>query len=249
VVNSTSNGEGFGSGRTITNDPAELDNNPAMAFKLIWHALGDKPPHDCIAQPDLEFHETPALDIGFHYAFNEDEYDLMTTRIPFPLPRDVPGIGGYGLTTTNGCQIHQWGLDAHFKYQGFSVLGEYIIRSVDPRRAGRRPFTPWWLATGQGDTTAQHGAYMQAGYFLPIPGLEKKLEAVARIGGISTLANGQEGSWEYGAGLNYYIEGSSVKLSTDFFKIYEAPISSSHKSLANVNDDALVFRVQLQVAF
>ena len=58
-----------------------------------------------------------------------------------------------------------------------------------------------------------------------------------------------EGSWEYGAGLNYYIQGHSVKLSADFFKLYESPISSVHKSLANVNDDALVFRMQLQLAF
>jgi hypothetical protein len=29
----------------------------------------------------------------------------------------------------------------------------------------------------------------------------------------------------------------------------EAPISSASHSLANVNDDALIFRIQLQVAF
>jgi hypothetical protein len=90
---------------------------------------------------------------------------------------------------------------------------------------------------------------MQLGYLLPIPGLEDKIEAVARVGGISTLANGQEGTWEYGAGFNYYIEGNDVKLQTDVVKVSEAPISSGYSSLANVNDDVLVFRVQLQVAF
>ena len=124
-----------------------------------------------------------------------------------------------------------------------------MLRMVDPRRAGRRPFTPWWLLTRQGDTTVQHGAFVQAGYFLPIPGLERKIEAVARVGGISTLANGQEGTWEYAAGLNYYIEGNKVKLQTDVTKITEVPISSNYSSLANVNDDALIWRVQLQVAF
>jgi len=249
VTNSFSEGENFGGGRTISNDPAELDSNPALAFRLVWHALGDDPGKDFVSQSDIEFHDSPALDLGFHYAFNDDQGDLRTTRIPFPVPRRFR-TGGYGLTSTNGLQINQWGLDAAFKYQGFSMIGEYIVRMVDPRRAGRRPFTPWWLMTRQGDTTVQHGAYMQAGYFLPIPGVEKKLEAVARVGGISALANGQEGSWEYGFGVNYYpYENQNVKLQADMFKVYEAPTSSSYKSLANVNDDALVFRVQLQVAF
>ena len=249
VTNSFSQGENFGGGRTITNDPAQLDGNPALAFRAVWHALGENGAADFKSQSDVDFLESPALDLGFHYAFNDDQYDAATTRIPFPLPRNIAGVGGYGLTNTNGLQINQFGFDTAFKYMGFSATGEYILRIVDPRRAGRRPFANWWLMTRQGDTTVQHGAYLQLGYFLPIPGLEKKLEAVARVGGISALANGQEGSWEYAAGLNYYLEGNNVKLQTDVTKVYEAPISSSYKSLANVNDDALMLRVQLQVAF
>jgi phosphate-selective porin OprO/OprP len=235
--------------RVITNDPAEMDNNPALVFRTVWHALGVGDGSDFKEWGDLEFHDSPALDLGFHYAFNEDEGDSATTRIPFPLPRRLAGQGGFGLTNTNGCQINQFGFDAHFKWMGFSAVGEYMLRMVDPRRAGRRPFAPWWLLTNQGDTTVQHGAFVQAGYFLPIPGLERKIEAVARVGGISTLANGQEGTWEYAAGLNYYIEGNKVKLQTDVTKITEVPISSNYSSLANVNDDALIWRVQLQVAF
>ena len=234
--------------RTITTDPAEMDNNPAVLFRAVWHAMGDDPGNEFRSQADHANHASPAIDIGFHYAFNEDEGDTRTTRIPFPLPYRF-GRGGFGLTSTNGLQIHQFGLDAAIKCNGFSLIGEYWVRSVDPRRAGRRPFTPWWLLTGQGDTTAQHGAYVQMGYFLPIPGLENKLEAVARVGGISALANGQEGTWSYGAGLNYYLEGDKVKLQTDFTKVTEVPISAIDQSLANVNDDALIWRVQLQVGF
>ncbi|MBU0618444.1 MAG: OprO/OprP family phosphate-selective porin, partial [Planctomycetes bacterium] len=201
------------------------------------------------SQSDIEFHESPALDLGFHYAFNDDQYDALTTRIPFPLPRQALGVGAFGLTNTNGLQINQFGFDTAFKYMGFSATGEYILRMVDPRRAGRQPFSNWWLMTRQADTTVQHGAYVQLGYFLPIPGLEKKLEAVARVGGISALANGRDAAWEYAAGLNYYLEGQNVKLQADVTKVDEVPITSSYKSLANVNDDALMFRVQLQVAF
>ncbi len=235
--------------RTISPDPAERDNNPAIAFRVVWHALGDDPGRDLKSEGDIEFHESPALDIAFHYAFNEDEYDRSGARIPFPLPRRLPGVGGFGLTNTNGLQVNQFGLAAAFKCHGFSARSEYILRIVDPRRAGRRPFSPWWLLTRQGDTTVQHGAYLQMGYFLPIPGLERKLEAVARVGGISTLANGQEGTWEYAAGLNYYINGNNFKLQADVTRITELPISSAPMGLANVNDQPVIFRVQLQVAF
>ena len=248
IVNSVSDGEGVAAGRTITTDPAELDNNPAILFRAVWHALGDE--HmEFESQSDLAFSPTPGLDIGFSYMFNEDEYDAITTRIPYPLPRRLRNQGGYGLVSTNGAQINQFGFDAAFKYQGFSATGEYILRMVDPRRAGRRPFTAWWLFSNQDKTTVQQGAYVQLGYFLPIPGMEKKLEAVARVGGISALAEEQEGSWEYSFGMNYYLQGDKVKLQADVTKIYEVPISNPYYSLANVNDDALIFRVQLQVAF
>ena len=248
VVNSLVDNNGSGFGRTITTDPPENDNNPALTFRVVWHAVGDDPGGDFASQGDNPPHGGPAFDLGFHYAFNEDEGDTFNPRVPFPLPQRF-GRGGFGLTSTNGMQIHQWGIDAAFKCHGFSAIAEYTARTLDPRRAGRRPFTPWWLLTGQSDTTLQQGAYLQLGYFLPIPGLENKLEAVARAGGVSTLANGQEGTWEYTAGLNYYIQGDKVKLQTDVTKVSEVPISSNYSSLANVNDDALIWRVQLQVGF
>ena len=166
-----------------------------------------------------------------------------------PLVGWNPGRGGYGLTTTNGLQINQFSWDMGFKYCGFSAQGEYALRIVDPRRTDRRPFTPWFLISGDDSTTVQHGAYVQVGYFLPIPVLENKLEWMARVGGISALSDEQEGSWEYATGVNYYIEGHAVKLQADMVRVYEAPITSGYSSLANVNDKALVFRVQLNVAF
>ena len=240
--------------RTITNDQAtptgtNMDSNPGLIFHAVWHALGEKPGVDLKSEGDLEKLTYPALDIGFHYAFNEDEGDTATTRIPFPISRRPLGVGAFGLTNTNGMQINQFGFEAAFKYMGFSATSEYIVRMLDPRRAGRAPFTPWWLLTRQGDTVTMHGAYLQLGYMLPIPGMENKLEAVARAGGISVLGNGQAGAWEYGAGLNYYIEGHKVKLQTDVVMIDEVPITSSSGSMANVNDSALVWRVQLQVGF
>lgn len=233
--------------RVITPDPAELDGNPAVLFRTIWHAVGEA--SEFRYDGDLEHHASPVADVGFHYAFNDDQGDLNTTRIVYPAPRLRLDRGGFGLTNSNGLQLHQFGLDAGFKYRGFSAIGEYILRIQDVRRAGRTPYTSLWLLTGDGSTNVQHGAYAQFGYFLPIPGWENKLEAIARVGGISALAGRQEGVWEYTGGVNYYIRGNNVKLQADVTKVYEVPISSSYSSLATVNDDALIFRVQLSVLF
>jgi len=232
--------------RVITPDPAELDNNPAIAFRAVWHALGENPTGDFVDWADLQFHESPALDFGFHYAFNEDNGDAQTSRIVFGRRSPLPG--GFGLTTSNGLQINQFGCDAAFKWQGFSLSGEYVVQVLDARRTSGPPFTPLYLLTGDASTVANQGAYVQTGWFLPIPGLEKKLEAVARVGGVATNAGETEGTWFYAGGVNYYFQGNRVKLQADVEKITEVPISQN-SWLGNVNDDALIFRVQLQVAF
>jgi len=234
-------------GRTIVPDGArELDNNPALVGHIIWHALGDQPGDLMKSESDVAFHESPALDLGVHYAFNEDEGDATTLNIPFRRASLLPGA--YGVTTSNGMQINQLGADIAFQWQGFSATLEYMARFLDPRRANRAPFTPYTLLTGDGDDSCYHGGYLQMGYFLPLPGtLEKKIELVGRVGGVADIGPGSEGSWEYAGGLNYFIKGHNVKLQTDVTKIYEAPVRTSSGSIANVNDDALVWRVQLQV--
>lgn len=242
---------------TITNDEdvyaSGEDNNPAVVFRTVWAILGGTCLHPedkgSWTDPacDMAVHETPAWNIGFHYAFTEDYHD-GTITVPYPR-RTLWREGGFGLTSSDGLQIHQFGIDTGFMWQGFSATAEYWVRTLDVREADEAPFTPLFLATGDDSTNAQHGAYLQCGYFLPIPGLERKLEVVTRFGGISALSGGQEGTWIYAGGLNYYIEGHNVKIQTDVTKVSEVPMTNSTYSLANVNDDALIWRIQLQVAF
>ncbi len=245
--------------RTITTDENLYtlghDNNPAIIFRTVYHALtgGCKnPPDDAInhftTPCDMELHEEPALNFGFHYVFNEDWHD-GTTRIPFPR-KTFFRPGGFGLTSSDGLQIHQFGLDTGFKWMGFSATGEYVIRLLDVRNGDSPPFTPLYMLTGDGSTNAQHGAYVQCGYFLPIPGHENKFEVAARVGGVSAVSSGSEGAWEYAGGFNYYIDGHRVKLQTDVTYIDEAPFSGGTTyGIPNVNDNPLIWRVQLQVAF
>lgn len=253
VVNALSN-----AGRaTITTDETRAtaghDNNPAIVFRTVWQLLQGSCMHpddaDHFTAPcDLGYHTSPALNMGFHYAFAED-YDTGHLRIPFP-QRSFFRRGGFGLTNSKGLQIHQFGTDIGFKYRGFSLMGEYVMRLLDVRAGDSAPFAPLYQLTGDGSTNAQHGGYLQAGYLLPLEGaLARKIEIVGRVGGLAAVSGGSEGTWDYGAGINYYIKGHKVKLQADVTKIYEAPTTASSYSLANVNDDALIWRIQLQVAF
>ncbi len=248
IANSMTNGEGAGAGATIRNDEVnQLDGNPAILFRTVYHVMGEDA--DTFAcQADHNHCQEPGLDIGFHYAFNEDYQDAITSSIPYPR-KTFFRSGGFGLTNSNGLQINQFGFDAAFKYMGFSATAEYVLRILDVRSAASAPYSPLFLATGDGSTNVQHGGYLQCGYFLPIPGMEDKFEVVGRVGGIAAVSSGSECAWEYAGGLNYYINGDNLKLQTDITYVDEAPISNSRYSLANVNDDALVFRVQLQLAF
>lgn len=252
LLNGLSNGGRFNRGRVITPDPAELDGNPALVARAVWHALGDKPGTHFSCEGDLEGLQSPALDLGVHYAFTDNNNDNVgDTNLPVNRQRPYGIEGGFGKVTSLGLQFHQLGADVGWKWNGWSLYGEYVVRLVDVRRGsyGNGPLAPWFLASGDASTTAQHGAYVQTGWLLPIPSFEKKLEVVARVGGISVLSNGVEGTWEYAGGLNYYIDGSRVRLQGEVLKEQELPGTASRGSFANVNDDALIFRLQMTVSF
>ena len=81
-----------------------------------------------------------------HYAFQQDNYD---NSVPIPFPRRTFfRDGGFGVVGSRGLQFNQFGVDAAFKYMGFSITGEYVIRILDVTSADRAPFTPLFLATG-----------------------------------------------------------------------------------------------------
>ena len=254
VVNSLVRGDS----QTITNDENIYtqghDSNPAIVFRTVWQILRgevehpeDASPHWADPSADLEYHTSPSLNAGFHYAFDSDWHD-GGARVPYPR-QTFFRPGGFGLTNASGSQVNQFGFDAGFKYRGFSLVGEYVVRVLDATSADHRPYTALYQFTGDSSSAAQQGAYIQAGYLLPIPGFERKLEVVTRFGGVSAVSGGQEGTWDYGAGVNYYIQGNKVKLQADITKMTEAPFSSPNYGVANVNDDVLLFRLQLQVAF
>jgi phosphate-selective porin OprO and OprP len=222
-----------------------LDTNPAVTARVVWHALYDQIGKDFESESDLEYHKKPAMDFGTSFAWNKDNGDARDVPLVFGIPsKDQTGPGGYSVLSSDaGNTIAQWGADAAFKYLGFALQAEYFLRMTDTFQG-----SAWALGSGHGDSSHQQGGYVQAGYFL----VPQKLELAARMGGIWDF-NGNN-TWEYEAGVNYYIRGHNLKLQADVSRIYELPLGggsapSSRMNWTNQNDDLTLFQVQLQASF
>jgi len=245
IMNSASDGDRTAAGRTITPDPAELDANPAIFARAVWHVLTDKD-GDFAEEGDTMIHDKPVMELGAHFGYNENYGDAFSTRLPINRRLFPRQEGGFALVGDRDIRYWQAGLDTAFKYMGFSVTGEYAMRVVDVRRFS----APWFLVSGDDSTTMQHGGYLQFGWFLPVQGQENKWELVGRVSTVTALAEGSECTLEYTGGVNYYVDADGrMKVQTDVTYVNEVPITSSYASLANVNDDALIWRVQFQLSF
>jgi len=224
----------------------ELDQNPAITARLEYKAMGDVGRACC--ESDLEYHEDPALTLGVSLGYLDDNGDRSGVPLAYGVPdffRD--GVGGFDQVSTNGTNITQFGADAHFKYRGLALTGEYWLRIVDVSNGNfnSRLVAPYFLRTGSNATSHQQGAQMQAGYFI----VPKKLEAIARVGAVWDIGPGSEGVWEYAAGMNWYINGHANKLQFDVTKINELPTASGGANFMELNDDVLLWRLQWQILF
>ncbi len=223
----------------------KLDTNPALTARTVWHALYDQLGKDFESESDLEYHKKPALDFGTSFAFNKDNGDARDVPLVYGIPsKNQTGPGGYSVLSSDAnAEMIQWGADVAFKYLGFAVQSEYFLRITDTSKG-----TAWALASNHDDSSHQQGGYVQAGYFI----VPQKVELAARLGGIWDL-NGNN-TWEYEAGVNYYIRGQNLKMQFNVSRIYELPLGggpspSSRMNWTNQNDDLTLFQVQLQASF
>jgi len=223
----------------------ELDQNPAITARVVWHAIGDVGAACC--ESDLEWHEDPALNIGLSFGYMNDNGDRSDPGILYAvndLFRD--GVGGFGRVGMQGTNVAQFGADAHFKYRGLAATWEYWLRMVDVTDTNLLGLAaPYFVATGSDDSFHQQGMQMQLGYFL----IPKKVEAVARVGAVWDIGPGGEGVWEYAAGANWYINGHGNKLQFDVTKVNELAATSGGANFLELNDDITLFRLQWQVMF
>ncbi|QDT36355.1 porin [Stratiformator vulcanicus] len=216
--------------------PANEDDRLAPSFTMWWEPLEDYG----VDYSDLEYHEDPAVRLGFGTAYaSQDEFidpDLVTNELIFVRLVDGTRLIEDGALAP-GVQVEQFdvallSLDAAWKYRGLGLWAEYYLRWIENIKGdGPLPMNELF----------QHGFMAGGGYFL----IPEKLEAVARMSAIY----GEFGSaYAYAAGLNYYVRGHDLKFQFDVTQLVDNPAQNGGPNL-RAGDDGVLIRSQVQLAF
>ena len=178
-------------------------------------------------EPDLTFHEFAALRLGSGFAFTRKD---PSGASEFSRPRVVdsgaplssllpPGVTAY--------DFWMYTIDAHWKYRGFSLIGEYYWRHF-----GRFSGAPM-------PALNDDGFVLQSGYFV----LPESVELVGRwsriTGDSGTLGAARQSSDELGGGVVFYFNGHNAKLTLDISRYNGVPVSSSRMDLRAIRNPAL----------
>jgi phosphate-selective porin OprO and OprP len=228
-----------------------FDNNPGIAFRLTEEVIGEFE----AGESDNALSEFPALRIGISSAFTRrtrrggagsaDEFDNNPALLL--APNVAAGKPFYAMDELPGAAERNFDLwllatDASWKYCGWSLHGEYLLRWIDNVR----------FASPDNFKDFTHGFYVQGGYFLT-----EKVELAARhaavyangSGSASPIPGGYSNSFhETGMGLNFYFRGHNSKFQIDVFHYDGVPVNSSAMNVM-AGDDGTMVRAQYQLSF
>ena len=169
---------------------------------------------------DLKFEPAPKLALGFTYDFNDDAVKNRSNQ------------GSYMITDTGfySTNISTVFVDAMYKHNGFSFMGEYAVRDADDAFAKNSD------GTLTGDLVQVGNALnLQTGYLL-----SETLEISGRYTNIDWDQNitGKGNETQYTLGLSKYILGHKLKVQTDL----------SYLDLATKNNQ-FMYRLQVDIHF
>lgn len=203
-----------GEGRNVTS--SNLGGHLYMGrFELF--PFGD---FDAYSGADLDREATPKLALGVSYAYNNDAVQTESNA------------GDYMVNDTGffKTDISTLFLDAMFKYQGFSLMGEYGHRSADDAFAKNSNGTLTGDAVNIGD-----GFNLQAGYLFP-----SNFQVVGRYTTIDLddqITEVMENQYTFA--LSKYIVKHKLKVQTDL----------SYTDMNLGLDDGLTYRLQFELQF
>ena len=169
---------------------------------------------------DLKFEPAPKLALGFTYDFNNDAVKNRSNQ------------GSYMTTDTGfySTNISTLFIDAMYKHNGFSFMGEYALRDASD------PFAKNSDGSLTGDEVqVGKGLNLQTGYLV-----SKTLEVSGRYTNIDWDSNvtGKGAENQYTIGLSKYIVGHKLKVQTDV----------SYLDLAS-NTNQFMYRLQVDIHF
>lgn len=188
--------------------------------RLELYPFGDFSGEGDYSGGDLKREETPKLALGVTYDFNNNAV------------RNRSNMGSYmvndiGFYETN---INTLFIDAMFKYNGFSFMGEYADRDA------KDPFAKNSDGTLTGDEVqVGKGLNLQAGFLFPsnweISGRFTTVE-------LDKTVTGKDLEKQYTIGVSKYLVGHKLKVQTDI----------SHLEIANSSNE-LMYRLQFDIHF
>lgn len=169
---------------------------------------------------DLKREEMPKLMLAVSYDYNNDGVKTRSNQ------------GSY-METTDGfyqTDISTWFVDAMFKYDGFSIMGEYAHRDA------KDPFAKNADGSLTGDVVqVGNGLNIMTGYLF-----KNNWEVSGRYTNIELDKDitGENLETQYTLGLSKYIVGHKLKVQTDISYLNE-----------NGGSNSLIYRLQLDVHF
>jgi len=171
---------------------------------------------------DLEREPSPKLMIGATYDFNQDAVKNRSNQGSYMTIDDESGFYSTNIST--------FFLDAMFKYNGFSFMGEYAHRDAKDPLAKNSDGT----LTGD-EVQVGSGLNLQTGYLF-----KKNWEVSGRYTNITLDQDitGKTPENQYTLGLSKYIAGHKLKVQSDI----------SYLSL-DAGKDELMFRLQMDIHF
>lgn len=195
-------------------------NNNALAARVAFNPLGDMP----YSEADLEHSEKPLVSIGANYFMDTlkktSATAFETNNLTFAGSNGW--LKGSSFGATEKVDINTFGIDAAFKWMGFSAQGEYFVGQADGQTSN--------------NTLRAHGFYAQAGYFI----IPKQLEVATRYSYVDpNRDSANDLRTEASGAISYYFNKNNLKLQADATNI--------HKQAAGSDD--MQYRMQAQIIF
>ncbi len=198
------------------NQTSNSNNQMLYAARLVVSPLGR---FNSYSESDLEHLETPKLALGGGFATNNG------TRIFF---------GDETRTFNRDVNVKQATVDLILKWRGFTFLGDGYWRRLDAH-TGESGF--------RRNGINANGYTLQAGSFVPLPYVRKRLEFGGRYSFVNPDTDvSKDSQYETGGGMNWYFNGQSNKLQADIRRI-----TTKRQSKDDVKDTE--FRLQYQLVF
>ncbi|GAB5407644.1 MAG: hypothetical protein BalsKO_00090 [Balneolaceae bacterium] len=199
-----------GEGKNVSTAPgawAYMGRFEVLPFGM-FNANGD------YSESDLYREQTPRLSLGAAYYFNKDAYTKL------------------GSSVWNGMDdnISEYYFDVVFKYRGFSLLSEYIHRSVDNELLITSPTEELFSNKVSGE-----GFYIQGGKFV-----SKHVEPTFRISFLNPDDENHDASGKFSRkekyilGMNYFFIDHNIKFQTQLGFVKEDFLNQNSRTYIEV---------------